>query len=391
MDNVLAKVQAVKNYRYASRPLDFYCVIDKAGDPIFAPSLFLFGLVKKGQSVKTTRAYSFDLARFFTVLEQSKGVTGVFGKDYRDVTDVQMTKYLHGYLKMSLGLKDSTIERHVATLSNFYYFAYQNGLMSSVPQYTFEWGDEKTKTTIMQGLTTKLHETYMDEDVFKDVVLANITTKDNFLRERDRLALMLGYHAGLRTEELVIKGNLCVKKLRKLLPNEKERVPRAINLNIRGKGKKTRNVQLTVAGTSAIYDFLWGRAKHIKTNLMCNKSGKSLINDSFGTDLFRGCINTYLAKTNLSKDNNLTWSDRSYHTLRKCFATNSVIYCHKAKLDPRVFVTQWMGHKDPETTDIYIFYDAVLNNRVKVLKDLNLQNTAFGQLYRKKYKNEGHV
>lgn len=383
----MAESRSVENYKYASRVLDFKCVVDDAGIPIFAPSMYLFHLAKTGQAKTSIRAYSFDLTKFFTVLEHTENVQGIYGIDYREMTDEQMSRYLHGYLKVQLQLKDSTVERHIASLTGFYQFAYSHGLMDTFPHFTYSYGDEETKTSIMQGLTTKLHETFMDEETFKEVVLANFTTKDPFLRERDELALLLGYHAGFRTEELVIEGNLCVKKLKKLLPKEKEkRVPRAIKLDVLGKGDKTRSVQLTVKGTTAIYDFLWGRAKHIKTTLMCNKKGKPLSYESYGTELFRGCINTYLAKTTLNEDEVKTWQERRYHTLRKCYATNMVMFCQETGQDPRVFVTQWMGHEDPETTEIYIFYDAVLNKRLKVMNDLNLQKAVFGQLYHKKYK-----
>jgi integrase len=226
----------------------------------------------------------------------------------------------------------------------------------------------------------------MEEEEFNNVVLSNITAKDPFLRERNQLALMLGYHAGLRTGDLIIKGNLCVKKLRKLLPFQVKRVPTAIKLSILSKGGKSRGIQLTVKGTTAIYDFLWGRAKNIKTTLMCSKAGKPLTDEDFGTHLFRSCINSYLAKTSLNEDDAETWVKRRYHTLRKCYATNAVMYCQEKGLDPRIFVTQWMGHADPETTDIYIFYDAVLRNRIKTLEELNLNSTLFGRSYKNKYK-----
>ena len=119
---------------------------------------------------------------------------------------------------------------------------------------------------------------------------------------------------------------------------------------------------------------------------MCSKKGKPLSYESHGTELFRDCINTYLAKTTLDEDEVKTWQERHYHILRKCYATNMVMFCQETGLDPRVFVTQWMGHEDPETTEIYIFYDAVLNKRLKVMNDLNLQKTVFGELYHKKYK-----
>ncbi|TMS93316.1 hypothetical protein CWB58_09830 [Pseudoalteromonas sp. S201] len=384
----MAESTRVDNYNYSSRVLNFHFVLDDEGIPIFAPSMFLFTLAIEGQSWHTTKNYSYDLAKFFTVLEQSKNADGGLGMDYREVTDSQMTGYLHGYLKQKLKLADTTISRHVAALSGFYTFAFQYGLLTSPPQFTYEYGDETTKTTLMEGLTIKLHQTYFDEVTFKKVVLANIPTKDPFLQERDRLALMLGYHAGFRTEELTIENNLDVSKLRKLLPKEENRIPRAMKLQVLGKNGVERGVQLTVAGTNAIYDFLWGRAKHIKTNLMCTKSGKKLTDSDYGGNLFRDCINAFLAKIRVTNEEYESWTLRTYHTLRKCYATNAVVFCYNNGLDPKIFVTQWMGHSDPSTTEIYIFYDAVLNKRLEISQNLDLQNTVFSQLYGRKFKKE---
>ena len=382
----MAEVQKVTNYQYAHRTLNFYCIVDDSGIPIFAPSMFLFHLAKKGKSSRTVRGYAFDLEKFFTVLEESKLADGGFGIDYREVSDKQMSGYLNGYLKQICQLKDKTIDRHIAALSGFYKYTYKQGLLSEKTNYTFTYGEEEVKVSALQGLTTALHETYFNESEFKSVLLANIDTDDPFYKERDKLALMLGYHAGFRTEELIIESNLDVAKLKKLLPYQKVRVPKAITLPILGKGGKTREAQLTVAGTTAIYNFLWGRAKNVKTNLMCSKVGKPLIYTGHGTELFRDCIKSYYAKVRISEDERKQWAARKYHTLRKCYATNMVEYCIDLGLDPKVWVTQWMGHEDPDTTDIYIFYDAVLNKRQNTLNDLNLQKSAFASLYKNKYK-----
>jgi site-specific recombinase XerD len=131
--------KAVKNYMYESRALDFHCVVDDSGIPILAPSLFIFHLAIKGNSKNTLRAYSFDLAKFFNVLKVTANKSGDKGLDYRDLTDIQMSSYLHGYLKQHLQLADSTIERHIATLTSFYEYSYKHGLMSRAAQFNFEY------------------------------------------------------------------------------------------------------------------------------------------------------------------------------------------------------------------------------------------------------------
>ncbi len=121
--------------------------------------MYLLELAKRGIKAKSIRAYSFDLAKFFTALEHTKSVTGIFGRDYRDVNDLQMTAYIDGLLKKELGLIDKSIERHITTLSGFYKFAYEFGLMSNRVNFSFKYGTEEEKMSIMQGHTTKLHVT----------------------------------------------------------------------------------------------------------------------------------------------------------------------------------------------------------------------------------------
>ena len=82
------------------------------------------------------------------------------------------------------------------------------------------------------------------------------------------------------------------------------------------------------------------------------------------------------------------WLDRSYHILRKCFATERVSFCYEIGLDPRVFVPQWMGHEEFKTSEIYIFFDALLNNRVRVLKDLSLDDSLLSKKYKSKFKKD---
>lgn len=380
----MAYSKNVTQFKYATRSLDFYLVMSNKGVPLFAPCMYLFELAKRGIKPKSIRAYSFDLAKFFTALEHTKSVTGIVGRDYRDVNDLQMTAYLDGLLKKELNLSDKSIERHITTLSGFYKFSYEYGLMSNHMSFSFKYGTEEEKMSVMQGHTTKLHATYIDENAFK-VLLENIPAKDPFIRERDRLALILGYCGGFRTSELVWEDNLGVTKLRKLLPEEDIRLPKAIKLKVLGKNSKTREVQLTVDATTAIYDFLWGAARDIKTTLMCHKSGQPLKDVGYGTTLFSSCVKHYLAKKCLEEDEISSWLVRSYHVLRKCYATNSVGFCYRSGLDPRVFVSQWMGHSDPKTTEIYIFYDAVLNQRLDILKTLNLDNVAFSRSFRYKF------
>lgn len=257
--------------------------------------------------------------------------------------------------------------------------------MSRKSCFSFSYVDNISTETMLNGMTTKLHRTYLSKNTFEEVILGSIKTKSPFLKERDELALKLGYYGGFRSGELVSYGNLNGNKLRELLPKQDKRTIQSIEIGVRGKGKKLRTIRLGPQITEAIYNFIWGRAKHITNSIFCAENGRLLMNKSYGSQLFRECKNNYLSSCTLLESEYRRWEERSYHLLRACYATNMVSFCVEVGIDPRVFVTQWMGHSNPKTTEIYIFYDAVLNNRLKIIEELSLNNTFFGQTFRQKF------
>ncbi len=380
--------QIVRKYDYYGRSISFHCVIDDKGVPIFAPTMFLFDSAIEGSKQTTTRSYASDLGQFFSILENTYGADGGLGQDYREVTEAQMSAYLHSYLKQQKKLKDKSIKRHIASIQGFYDFCYKKGFMKNKADFSYSFGDDDIKVSFIEGMNINLHKQYMNELTFKNDILGNLATTNPFIHERDALALKLGYYAGFRTHELTIADNLSTNKLRQILPYKKNWTPETVELKVRGKGSgnsgKLRSIMIDVDLTKSIYDFLWGKAKHIKTTLMSTPNGTPLKNPSHGSSLFRECVNNFLSKKHLktlsAQQFNL-WQDRGYHDLRKCFATNSVSLCYKLNIDPRVFVTQWMGHSDPKTTDLYIFYDAVLNDRPKIISELSLEKTQFATSY----------
>lgn len=382
----MAQEVLIKNYRYGSRHLNFYCLLEDNELPLFAPTLFLFHISIEGQDVKTTKAYAHDLKSFFNILKESSGTDGNGSLDFRDVTDLQMDGYLNGYLIDHRKLSPRTVERHITTLREFYNFSYEYGLIEGKPNFSFETDYSEEKVAALEKATTSFHQMYITEEEFEQVLLANIDVDSSFARERDEIALKLGYYAGLRTEELVINDNLCLKKLRKQLPENTKHIPQAFELTVTGKNDVTRTTLVDVKATKAIHKFIWGRLKGINTSLMCHSSGKPLKDVGHGTSLFRRCVKQYLNENALDEESVNTWLKRSYHVLRKCFTTNAVGFCYENQLDPRVFVTQWLGHSRSETTEDYILYDALLNNRLSLLEELNLDNTTFSRKYKSKFK-----
>ncbi|OUR68747.1 hypothetical protein A9Q73_03425, partial [Bermanella sp. 47_1433_sub80_T6] len=179
---IVIKRKIVTESKYQGRSIKHFTVVDEECLPVFAPAMFLSDLAKNGAALNTTRAYSSDLAQFFNVLRMTKNVEGL-SQDYRLITDNHMSGYLYGYLKQNKSLSDKSINRHVATLEQFYTFCYDHGFMLTKPKFSYTYSDNASLNK-MDGLTTKMHREYIDEASFKEVILGSIDSKNPFIHER---------------------------------------------------------------------------------------------------------------------------------------------------------------------------------------------------------------
>lgn len=69
------------------------------------------------------------------------------------------------------------------------------------------------------------------------------------------------------------------------------------------------------------------------------------------------------------------WDTRVFHSLRHTYATNMVTWLHNQNLNNyHIILPEYMGHASVETTDSYIQFEAVLNNRHSILNKLKVKN-----------------
>ncbi|KPV99028.1 tyrosine-type recombinase/integrase [Pseudoalteromonas sp. P1-8] len=369
------RVVQVKGIKYAGGEINLSTVVDDKDIPLFAPSLFLLHVARNGRisdNKATTKAYAQVLKDFFDVLKASDDLS------YADVTDAHMTAYLNAYRGQKKGNKKSTIEYHATVLSKFYSYMKKIGITDAFDYLSFTYDNSETQRNVKDLLMGEILTIYMDENEFEDKILAQVKAQNPFIRERDELALKLGYYAGFRTHELVSHNNLSTAILRRKFPEKDKHLIRADELEIIGKGNKVRKAHISPKLVSAINNFLWGRGKNLKESLMAKANGESLSDLNYASRLFTRIKLANLAETNSDKD---AWKARVYHSLRKCYATNSVGFCYDENKDPMVFVPQWLGHSSVETTKIYIFYDFVITNRFGVVDTLSLKNTAYAKKY----------
>lgn len=376
----MISVEKVDNLDLKYKKITSYALCSN-GIPLLAPSAFLLH-VSMTDAPKTANTYSSRLKSYFEAIENmSDDIT----EYWKHVSDRAMSGYLFGVLKQQRGLKDISVENHIAALGAFYRFAYKHGYMEKPILFSFGYGDNADKEGVLDSISNELHDQYYDEDEFKKVILANITAKSEFIVNRNELMMKLGYYAGLRSFEVTLNKNLRKDYLKEILP--KKWSPKSEKIRIFGKGSKLRRITFPVHLLEEIHSYLWKYERIFgQGNILCKKNGEPFSSENTATDVFADAKKRYLLShgIDISIEEIELWGRRSFHKSRKCFATNFVSQCYEDGLDPYIELPQAMGHEDISTTFGYIYFEALQNKRQKVLHQVSLENT---KLHKKRFGN----
>lgn len=368
----------VKSIPYAGYQIDSYVVLDENDKYIIPVCDFLLDTAIKGSPANTIRNYASDLIAFFSILQSVEKVANIFPSDFRDITASDLDAYLIGNLFQKKRLNGSTVLRHASTINLFYQFAYQNDYIS----FRLKWEHYKklpVETTLINKTLSQVGCHFIELETFEKILLPNIVAKSSFKRARDELALKLGYYAGLRTHELVKHDNFTLKRMKALIPLDSS-VLLTQHLTIKGKGGKVRRLPVSPDLVVAIHDFMYGTHKDkLKFCIFEDGTGQALTDEQYGSDVFFRAISKYLSSNTVDSEVANALELLSYHSLRHTFATNAVTFCHDidSKYSPRWAVTQWMGHANERTTEIYICYEALKNNRIGVIDEMKLSDIHF--------------
>lgn len=365
------KLHRIKKIIVNGCEVDAYAILKSGVHPIIEPTMFLAHMAQRG-SKESVRAYGNDLLKFFRELSEVNGTSGILGHDFRDVTDNEMNAYLNAYLRRKHELKLRSINRHIVTLRLFYDFSYYHGWIAERKNFSFIVRTDEAKTSELEGISKQLTFEYMNKEELKKL-LDSVPKNNLFNYKRDQLALMLGYYCNFRTHELVEDDNLRVSYLEKLITLDERGIPSITKpMKVHGKGNKVRDVLVWPDIVQPLYEFLKMAKRIGAEHLMCSKDGTALITTGHGTKVFRDAVSNLRIKGGLSLEEAELWMQRHYHGLRKCYATNAVKYCYGERYDPRTFVTQWMGHTDYATTEVYIYFEALLNQRTLAGNEIDM-------------------
>lgn len=369
------RTQLVRGVRWVGGELATYAILRDGpldhGSIVTEPTLYLIEKAKHIESMHSLRATASDLKFFFEALDQA-------GRDWRDLTDNDLSAYIENSLIIDRGLERPSIIRNTTSIAGFYSFATDFGLTDKYFSFTFSYRDNKNKL-IEQGDTKRrknyrLNQKYINKELF-EVLIYNANETSGFLRRRDETVLKLGYYAGLRAFEVTHPDNLKVDEIQNKLAEAERRKSISITLPIFGKGNKTRHVDFPTDLISHIDSFIRNeREKTPGNHLICKKNGEPLC-ESFASRLFSrvkkssmpALINKiqYLGKM---EDAPYTISTRSaktlrFHCLRHTYSSNLVTYCYLHNIDPFTYLPNQLGHSDKEVSEIYVSFEASLHNR----------------------------
>ncbi len=367
----------VRNCKYATNPItgtplfcDVYVLLDVDKKMLVHENMFLADLSKRF-SLETVRATANDLLSFSKMADSLGG--------WAAITQQTLTGYLHGELYQRRKYKKPTMQRHIASLKNFFGWVNKKGYADNPKD--FDWGYEhlysnnQPDAVAYNASQHSFHSLYITPETFFERLLPNVNSKDPFLRKRDQIVLRLGYECGTRAHEVLL---LDAKSVRNAIRNAREDndgLWATAAIPVKGKGSKNRDLLFPPDLCEFIWDFLVryrSRINECKGPLICKHNGSPLKDPKHASTVFRSAY---------SCAGKIRQHRQGYHRLRKSFGTNLCQECFDTGKDPWVMLPRRLGHSDIDTTKLYIQFDALRNNRSSVLRDLRMRDNKFSAIH----------
>ena len=358
------KILKMKDFRYAGSDRTFWYVVNEStGEPLNEVCGFLFIRSVEGKlKALSTKNYASDLKLFweeFVVPNQEAHKDKNW--DWKNLSDEDLHEYFH--FRKKQGLTGKTIQRQVTAVQSFYDWAYEQGIID-LPRKI----EVRFDLAELSDKETSIRSQYITDEEFTKV-LSGISAKSRYIKQRNKIALLLGYECGFRSGELVRNPNLNVKWLKDQIKKAEHEGGMTFEMPVVGKGNKTRPVVVTPKLFQQLKAFLNDKklrgAWDDELPFFLDRNGKAIdtSNHKFGSNIFRD------ARKNAGLIDD-TWKHRHFHSLRHTFATNLAGWCYENNESWMSILPYRMGHTDWTTSLIYVETDALLNNRSKQLQDL---------------------
>lgn len=350
--------------RVTNRPIlaDVYLIIDESQRPLWQENLFLIDISQE-YGANTLKAIANDLLSFARATIALGGWSKVKKRD--------MTGYIAGDLIQTRSFTEASTQRHIASIRKFYTWLEKKGYSAGPDQFNWNYKSYYAKKEASHKAPTPdfsdLHSTYIDKKSYKKL-LSFAERDDAFLAARDRICIRLGYEAGTRAAETLKINQLSISNAVISARDKNNGLWATTRFTIIGKGNKLRELLIPPSLCEEIYRYCTRFSDYFSSKhapLICKRDGGNIKNTKHASYAF----------TALSKAAELTRiGHQGYHSLRKSFATNLVSECHQNGTDPWVEVPRRMGHENVETTKKYIYFEALLNNRSKILAQLRMNS-----------------
>ncbi|WBM44669.1 tyrosine-type recombinase/integrase [Pseudomonas putida] len=374
------KVLKVKEIEWSGVDLTSWSIVRKGGltasSLVAAPCLYLLTRAQASKEDNSQKANAEDLRTLFEHLDNNN-------LDWRYLRDKDITDYIHQELVLRRCISEESIERHISTLRGFYGFGWECGLMSTPPNFSYNYKkrNHKHQDKSSNPANFDLRSKFIDGELFK-IIKSGIIAASPYIRERNELVISLSYFCGLRTSEVTDPRNLNTLDIKKALERIKKNKTHAFTINIYGKGNKLRSVDVPPQMSNLIRNFVEGRRSSIIDGpLICSNNGSPL-HKSHASNVFKDALRSaaFRAQRYLQNspepDNfvyhipNDSYKNLTFHCLRHTFATNLVDFCYKHGIDPWQHVPEQMGHSRLATTKIYITFDALIHRREHIMRAL---------------------
>lgn len=345
----------------------YWAFLQKDGNIDITPTVLFAKMCKadrkRSWSRTTLKSYAQIIEMFFRTMRQH-------GSTIQTITTKETQGFMQAYYMKSLPFQEKTgkpssesrMEAIHTVLVDLVEKSVQFGFREN-KKLSFKYQEAPGSVAKLDEVD-KIHQCYIPPELFEKL-LKHLEVKSTFERDRDEIALRIGYEMGMRTEELVRGDNFSTKKLNKArLTWKLGEVIEWDNLIGKGsKGGKARNVIIKPKLVERIFKFMddyKSEYEHCE-HLFCHASGKKL-SAKHGTNTF------YAAKNNF---NHPEINGKSFQKLRHSYATNLAMWCIKNKINKRL-IQDRLGHSDFYTTKIYIEVSHLINGDIKKAEEMRM-------------------
>jgi site-specific recombinase XerD len=366
MRNSILKLEHMKGFKYGGISYDFSYVVDrKTGEPVH--ELCGFALVSAISEKNRTPSSSKSIVQQLKIFWEDLVIFNQI--DWRLLSDEEIEQYLYEYRFLEKKLAANSINLQKSAIQSFYDFAYKYGFIEFPMELDIGFELDGFKEYLeYPDPHIAIESQYIQKNDFEKL-LAKVPGESNYLLHRNELALMLGYHCGVRTHELTNEYNFRINQLLNAIDKAKKNKKSSFELTIYGKGnQKPREILITTKVFNKLNQFISDKKLRGKfptyLPLFLDQNGKPIIGTGLGSYVFRqakAAHNEFIGKK---------WQHRTYHSLRHTFATNLATWLAVRGEDWRLHLPPRMGHKRWETSQIYVEVEALMNNRSDVLNKL---------------------